>query len=242
MSFQSLTFKQLMTERDKIVSEHLDLVHLIVRTIQKRYRTRKDEYDDLIQSGCLGLLDAMNKWSPDKECSFKSYASIRIFGSVIDFIRDGNSLGRLHSEEYKRIDYANSILNALGKETNSISISKNTNISEERIDKLRLEHLALESVSIDEIDILTKQEKNSLIKESFKKPNSLDLLLMKERDDFISEILLVLSQKESKVFQLYYYQDMTLREIGKVMSFTESRASQLLKSGIKKIRESIPLI
>lgn len=227
-----------MTKRDKLVLEHLHIVKIIARKVHsKNYRWA--DLDDLIQSGNIGLLIASRKFDFKSENKFKTYAEYYIYGSIIDFLRSENILGRVVLEELKKIDYASDALSVLGKKSTTKEISKLIGLSEKRIHAMRLLHSSTKSISIVDNDMFSVREKDSLFKEALKFPDSFDLLKKKEILKKLENSILSLNSQEQIAVTLYYFNDTKLKEVGRLLRVSESRAHQIIGKALEKLRDVI---
>ena len=200
--------------REQIIIEYSQLVKLVAGRLSM-YLGYTVEYEDLVSYGIFGLIDAIDKFDCDKNVKFETYASLRIRGAILDQIRKMDWIPRSVRQKQKRIDAAYSKIE--------------TEYGRTATD----EELAAEmEISLDEFYAWQGQTKiTNLV--------SLDELEKEELTGMIAESLDQLTEKEKKVVMLYYYEDMTLKEISAVLEVSESRVSQLHTKALAKMKKNL---
>ena len=198
------------------------------------------EYDDLVSYGSFGLLDAIEKFNASRDIKFKTYAMTRIKGAIIDELRSQDWIPRSIRKKAKEMEEVISTLeNKLGHVVEEKDIAKEMNMSVNELKVLFAKVSGTSIVSLNEIrDLGNENDKVSFI-ETIKSPANLDPDSIVETDEMKSVIVDVIKQlpeKEKQVIVLYYYEDLTLKEIGKVLKVTESRISQLHTKAIMRLR------
>ena len=169
------------------------------------------EYDDLVGYGIFGLIDAIDKYDAKKDVKFETYASLRIRGSILDQIRKMDWIPRTVRQKQKKLDEA----------VKQIEMRTGKNASDEEI--------ALEiGISEDELTVWQSQLKVTNV-----------VSLNDELKQVLKDTLELLTEKERKVIELYYYEELTLKEISKVLEVTESRISQLHTKALLKMRKKM---
>jgi RNA polymerase sigma factor for flagellar operon FliA len=197
------------------------------------------EYDDLISYGCLGLLDAIEKYNPEKEIQFKTYAITRVRGAIYDELRSIDWVPRSVRQKSKELENAIANLELrLGRSANDEEIAREMGMSNDEFQKLLLKLNSTSMVSLNEVWHAGTDEEMTLA-DSIESPNSIKPDVMLEKDEVkhvIIDSIKKLPDKERKVLILYYYEDLTLKEIGAVLEVTESRVSQLHTKAILRLR------
>ncbi len=198
------------------------------------------EFDDLISYGVFGLLDAINKFDIDRGIKFKTYAMTRIRGAIFDELRSIDWIPRSIRQKAKQMEQIISDLeNKLGRPVEDIEIAQEMGISEEELQELMLQVSGTSVVSLNDIWYLGDDNDEVSIIETLESPSNMnpDVLIEKEEiKDIIVAAIKKLPDKEKKVIVLYYYEDLTLKEIGQVLEVTESRVSQLHTKAIMRLR------
>ncbi len=224
--------------QEQIVVRYLKLVHYIVNRLVI-YSTHGLEKDDLYSAGVLGLLEAIERFDISKGIEFKTFSAIRIKGAIIDEIRRFDWVPRSIRQKAKKIDSAiHHLFHELNRIPSDEEIAKELNISIDEYYQLtdNLGPLFLHSL---DSDVNQSGDDNSLQLNQLIDNKEEDYETEKRRSTLkrkIIEAINHLPEKEKLVISLYYYEGLTLKEIGVVLSVTESRVSQIHSSAILKLR------
>ena len=195
--------------REQLIIEYAQLVRLVAGRLSM-YLGHNVEYDDLVSYGIFGLIDAIDKFNLEKNVKFETYASLRIRGAILDQIRKMDWIPRTVRQRQRKIDEAiKNIELRTGKTANDADLAKELSISEDELCSWQSQLKVTNVVSLDEFD------------ESGPEPVMLDNL----------------TEKERRVIELYYYEDLTLKEISNILEVSESRVSQLHTKGLIKMRK-----
>jgi RNA polymerase sigma factor for flagellar operon FliA len=189
--------------------------------------------DDLIQSGVIGLMEAMQKFNPNQGASFETYAGIRIRGAMLDEIRKGDWTPRSVYRKSREVSEAiNQVESRLGREARSEEIALELGVSLEDYYRILQDTNSSQLLSIDEPDHEALSEERMV--GHFKSPLA-DLAENGFKEALVNEIA-NLPEKEKLVMALYYDEELNLKEIGEVLDVSESRVSQIHSQAIKRIR------
>ena len=228
-------WKQYTKSRDLSLKEKLTehYVHL-VKLVAGRLGIYLNQYidtDDLVGYGILGLIDAIDKFDPTKNVKFETYASLRIRGAILDAIRKLDWVPRTLRKKQKEIDKAYIELEMKLKRPPSDSeVANFLNISTQEYNVLLKEVNVSTLVSIDEniyhFEMISDQ--NAMVPERYAEENEMKETLAK----FIEN----LPDREKKVIFLYYYDELTLKEISHVLEVSESRVSQIHTKAVSRLR------
>jgi len=198
------------------------------------------EFDDLVQFGVFGLLDAIDKFDPDKNVKFKTYAVTRIRGAIFDELRSIDWVPRSVRQKTREVeDTIGSLEARLGRTATDQEIAGALGISEEEYLKTLQKISGTSMLSINEVWYSGDDNDRVSIGDSIESPASLNPEVIAERDEIrrvIVEAINELPDKEKKILVLYYFEDLTLKEIGQVLEVTESRVSQLHTKAIMRLR------
>ena len=198
------------------------------------------EFDDLVSYGSFGLLDAIEKFDPDRDIKFKTYAMTRIRGAVFDELRSIDWIPRSIRQKAKQLEETIAMLeNKMGHTVDDEDIAKELNISTDELQSLLTKISGTSIISLNDIWYLGDDNDEVSFMETLESPANLnpDSLIEKEEiKAVIVEAIKQLPDKEKKVIVLYYYEDLTLKEIGEVLDVTESRISQLHTKAIMRLR------
>ena len=221
--------------RDMLVLENMGLVYSIAR----RYLGRGYEMEDLVQIGTIGLIKAIDKFDYDKGIKFETYASLRIRGAILDQIRKMDWIPRSLRQKQKKIDAAMSKLEAeLGRPATDEEIAKEIGISEDEFISWQGQANVSNVISLDEfVEASGEKEVGSIGVNSFDTPE--EVVEKDELKKLLAESLEALTDREQTVILLYYYEELTLKEISQVLEVSESRVSQLHTKALQKMKAKL---
>ncbi len=198
------------------------------------------EFDDLVSYGVFGLIDAISKFDPNRGIKFKTYAMTRIRGAIFDELRSIDWIPRSIRQKAKQIEQVITDLeNKLGRTVEDDEIAQELGISMDEFQVLLNKLSGTSLLSLNDIWYLGDDSDELSILETLEAPENMnpDILIEKEEiRDYIIDAIKKLPDKEKKVIVLYYYEDLTLKEIGDVLEVTESRVSQLHTKAIMRLR------
>lgn len=222
--------------KDELIIHYVALVKIIAGRLYTSYNAHV-EFDDLLGYGIIGLIDAIEKFDHKKEVKFETYANIRIRGAIIDQIRHMDWIPRSTRQKYKRVEEAIAKLQKqYGSELSDEHIANELDLSLEDYAKLIGEVTTYAIVSLEE-----KLEDNSNfdIASASSEFQPEDNFTDKEVKRILAETIENLPEKEKKVMQLYYYSELTYKEIAEILSISESRVSQIHTKAVAKLRVSL---
>lgn len=224
--------------REQIIIEYAPLVKVVAGRLNM-YLGNNVEYDDLVGYGIFGLIDAIDKFDFAKEVKFETYASLRIRGAILDQIRKMDWIPRTIRQRQKKIDMAmREIETVSGRNATDEEIAVQIGITPEELSDWQSQMKITNIVSLNEYleqGSEVPRERNE--SKQFANPEAeLEKSELKEK---LKEALEVLTEKEKKVILLYYYEELTLKEISNVMEVSESRISQLHTKGLQKMKTKI---
>lgn len=192
------------------------------------------EIEDLLQIGFLGLVDASHRYVEEKQGSFKAYASIRIKGAIVDYLRKSSNLCRTTIDRRKKVLAAEqSHLDANGRQVTDLELSEHLGISIDELFSWRKAFQANQLQSLDDVhnefsewfaDLSTPVEEQ---------------IYLDELRAGLRESLDLLKPKEALVLQLYYVEELNIYEIAEVMEISTGRVSQLKSAAIRSVREDL---
>ena len=227
-----------MNKRDELILSHLQLVEIIARKIKKKYPMHI-ETDDLIQSGMLGLIDAAEKFDKKLGYKFKTYAERRIYGSIIDYMRDENPLGRKHNDDFKNIEYIKELLETSGKDSSVSAIARISNISKEKIHEILKISSAKNAISLEDHDSLAFHEIDSIFNDAAVIPNAIEIIHKQHQSKQLKRAIELLPIIPRKVFKKYYFEMIPMSKIADELHVSESRVHQIISRGLVKLRRII---
>ncbi len=201
------------------------------------------EFDDLVGFGVFGLFDAIEKYDPTKHVKFKTYAVTRIRGSIFDELRSIDWVPRSVRQKSREVeDTIRSLESRLGRAASDEEIAKAMSMNVQEFQSLILKISSTSILSLNDVWYSGEDDDQISIVESVESPTSLNPDTIVEREEIkrvIVEAISELPEKEKKVLILYYYEDLTLKEIGHVLGVTESRISQLHTKAVMRLRSKL---
>lgn len=223
--------------REQLIIEYAPLVKLVAGKLSM-YLGYNVEFDDLVGYGVFGLIDAIDKFDYGKGVKFETYASLRIRGAILDQIRKMDWIPRTVRQKQKQLDGAyRKIEEETGKVATDEQVAEELGISLDELADLQNETKITNVISLDEymdqseVKVEPKADKDYMQPEKVVEKAELKRLLL--------EALQTLTDKEKKVITLYYYEDLTLKEISRVMDVSESRVSQLHSKALIKMKQRL---
>ncbi|MEW5814186.1 MAG: RNA polymerase sigma factor WhiG [Spirochaetota bacterium] len=228
--------------RDTFVKQYAPLVKYVAGKVAIGM-PHNVEFDDLVGFGVFGLFDAIDKFDPDKHVKFKTYAVTRIRGAIFDELRSIDWVPRSVRQKTREIeDAVHKLESTLGRAAADEEIAKELGISTDEFQKLMLKVSGTSILSLNDIWYTGEDNDKVSIVESIESPQSLNPDTIIEKEEIkrvIIQAINDLPEKEKKVLVLYYYEDLTLKEIGQVLDVTESRISQLHTKAIMRLRAKL---
>ncbi|KKE78392.1 FliA/WhiG family RNA polymerase sigma factor [Oceanobacillus caeni] len=198
--------------------------------------------EDIKSLGFIGLYDALKKFEPNRDLKFDTYASIRIRGSIIDGLRKEDWLPRSLRDKVKKVDQATqSLEQKYQRSPNPEEIAKYSGLTVEEVENTIKDSLFSNILSIEEKSKTDYVQETgigySIADDSSQSPES--KILQKELEKELKEGIKELNEKEQLVISLFYFDELSLTEIGQVLELTTSRISQIHKKAIVKLRKTL---
>ncbi|MCF7913646.1 MAG: RNA polymerase sigma factor WhiG [Spirochaetaceae bacterium] len=228
--------------RDMFVKQYAPLVKYVAGKVAVGMPHNVD-FDDLVGFGVFGLIDAINKYDPDKHVKFKTYAVTRIRGAIFDELRSIDWVPRSVRQKSREIeDTVHRLEASLGRSATDKEIAAELGMSESDFQKTMMKISGTSILSLNDVWYSSEENDSISIVDSIESPQSLNPDTIVEKEEIkrvIVQAIDELPEKEKKVLVLYYYEDLTLKEIGKVLEVTESRISQLHTKAIIRLRSKL---
>lgn len=224
--------------REQIIIEYAPLVKIVAGRLSM-YLGGNVEYEDLVSYGVFGLIDAIDKFDTNKDVKFETYASLRIRGSILDQIRKMDWIPRSVRQRQRKIDEAmKQIEMRTGKTASDEELAKQLGLTEEELCSWQTQLKVTNVVSLNEFEENGSEPMiDSAHPVRFSQPE--EVVEEAELKEKLAESLELLTEKERRVIELYYYEDMTLKEISKILEVSESRISQLHTKALNKMRKKM---
>ncbi|MCT8976092.1 FliA/WhiG family RNA polymerase sigma factor [Clostridium sp. CX1] len=226
--------------KEELVKKYIPLVKYIASRVIIG-KTKYIEYEDLVSYGMVGLMDAINKFDDTRGMKFSTYASIRIKGSMIDELRKNSPISKGAMDKLNRYnDAVDKLQKKLGREPEDEEISQLLQISLKEIMEIENYINYISIVSLEDL-IFSDDDDIPLMGtiEDDKSPSPEKTLEEKEELEYLAKALDLLNEKDKTVLSLYYYEGLTLKEIGKVLTVSESRVCQLHSRAIVNLRKAM---
>ncbi|MGA2436002.1 MAG: FliA/WhiG family RNA polymerase sigma factor [Bryobacteraceae bacterium] len=225
-------------KRDQVVLEHLPLVKAIAVRVHENLPVHVD-LDDLIHAGVLGLFDAVEKYQPEKQVAFSSYAKHRIKGAILDSLRQLDWASRDLRRRHKQVEaITRELASQLHRNPTEAEIAEKMGVDVERWRQMvaDLQFVGLISISGRRPD----QEDLPAPDYPAKQDTQPDAMCAHEQlHQLLWSAMKKLPERYQKVVVLYYTKDMTMREIGGVLGINESRVSQIHKAALEKMQTAL---
>jgi RNA polymerase sigma factor for flagellar operon FliA len=214
--------------REEMVLRYVSLVHFVLGRLGISQGIGND-YEDLVNQGLIGLIEAVDRYDPNFKTQFSTYATFRIRGKILDYLRSLDWLSRTARHRARDVREAVNTLTDQNQRTpteDELADYMNLNVS-------KVQQALLDSsrviVSLDAV-VDYDEENDASLYETIPDENQADPSDSVGEKDLISkltEVLKLLPEREQTVLSLYYYEELTLKEIGTVLGVSESRACQL---------------
>jgi RNA polymerase sigma factor for flagellar operon FliA len=227
------------TERDLLLMEHLPTVRYLARRIHERL-PQHVELDDLVSAGVVGLIDAFSKFDHTKKVQFKSYAQFRIRGAILDSLRTLDWSPRELRRKGRAVEEAiRSVTHRVGRAPSEQEIAREMELTLAEYQLLLgdLKGLEIGSLHIERSED-SGDEELAYIPGS-PEDDPLFRCLKGEMKQRLADAIDELPEKERMVLTLYYYEELTMKEIGLTLGVVESRVSQIHSSAVLRLRSAL---
>jgi len=225
--------------RDQLITEYLPQVKRIVHRIAVHLPSTID-IDDLMNVGVIGLIQAVDRYDPKRDNKFMTYAIFRIKGAVLSELRSRDFLSR--SNRRKIRDLENTFLKLeqkLGREVDDFEVAEELGVSVDKV--FRTKQMSnISFISFEELGYSSRDEKEKLMNYLVNnEEDALTLTRLKEIKEAVARAIEQLPEKERLVISLYYLEELTMKETGKVLNITESRVSQIHSQAVRRLRAKL---
>ncbi|MEN8183734.1 MAG: FliA/WhiG family RNA polymerase sigma factor [Myxococcota bacterium] len=229
--------------REQIVLEHTPLIRYIVNRIAVRLPSHID-LDDLHNTGVIGLMDAIEKYDPEKNCKFKTYAEFRIKGAILDQLRSLDWVPRSVRQKSRRLERAyGEVEQRLGRSASEEEVADSLGLQIEKFHELLNQVRGISLVNLEEIRGNSSDGERTGtfadIVEDIHSENPFATLKLHEMKQIVADTIGMLPEKERLVVSLYYYEDLNMKEIGGILGITESRVCQIHTKSVLRLRAKL---
>ena len=228
--------------RDRLIVAYAPLVKYVAGRLGAGLPAHVDDAD-LVSYGLLGLISAIERYDPDRDTKFETYAVVRIRGAIIDELRALDWVPRSVRARSREIEHAITELERkLGRAPDDTEIATQVGISESELDESLSEISRSSIAALDELWAQGGEGDQVSLLETLEDPSGprpVDSLTEAETRAAVASAIARLPEREKIVVTLYYYEELTLREIGEVLGVTESRVSQLHTKAILRLKSRL---
>ena len=226
-------------EQERVLLEHLPMVRFLARRIHERLPQHVD-IEDLVSAGVVGLMDAFAKFDPTKKVQFRSYAQFRIRGAILDSLRTLDWSPRELRRKGRAVEEAIRVLTArTGRAPGEGEIAAEMGIALEEYQQLLGDLKGLEIGTLHMERNEDSGEEELAYVPGRPEDDPLFHCLRGELEDRLAGAIANLPDRERLVMTLYYYEEMTMREIGLALGVVESRVSQVHASAVVHLRSAL---
>jgi RNA polymerase sigma factor FliA len=230
------------TLRDRLIVTYAPLVKYVAGRLGSGLPAHVEEAD-LVSYGLLGLIGAIERYEPDRDIKFETYAMSRIRGAILDELRSLDWVPRSVRSRAREIERAITALEAkLGRAPTDEEIAGKVGISTDELEE-SLADIARSSIgALDELWTVSGDGNQVSLLDTLEDPESIrpaDALDETELRETLADAIARLPEREKVVITLYYYEELTLREIGEVLGVTESRISQLHTKAVLRLKSRL---
>jgi RNA polymerase sigma factor for flagellar operon FliA len=229
----------LSSEQERVLLEHLPIVRFLARRIHERLPQHVD-IEDLVSAGVVGLMDAFSKFDPDKKVQFRSYAQFRIRGAILDSLRTLDWSPRELRRKGRAVEEAIRVLTArAGHAPGEGEVAVEMGLGLEEYQQLLGDLKGLEIGTLHMERNEDSGEEELAYVPGRPEEDPLFVCLRGELEERLADAIANLPDRERLVMTLYYYEEMTMREIGLALGVVESRVSQVHASAVVHLRSAL---
>ena len=216
------------SHRESIIKEFAYVVKAMAHRLAYRLPAYMDA-EDLVSVGIMGLMDAMDKYDPGREAKFKTYAEFRIRGAMLDEIRSMDWIPRSVHERVSLLQRTHvKLLNRLGRPPTDEEVAAEMQLSPAELDDFLVRSQGAVLVSLDDFNLHEPEGPKILdMLADRQHPDPLTIIVNDRERERVADAIQQLPEKERLVLTLYYYEELTMKEIGRILKVTESRVCQI---------------
>jgi RNA polymerase sigma factor for flagellar operon FliA len=227
--------------RNELVLVYMDLVKKIALRFKASY-SNYGQLDDMINQGMIALIDAVEKFEPSMGNKFETFATLKIKGAVIDFMRKQDWIPRNQRTLVKELNSAYEMLySEFGREPTKDEIAEKMGVNGDQLERILQKRHSAMVLSYEESINEKMMTAFPLLETNSDRDGPEAELLREEMRGELAAAIKGLNEKERTVISLYYYENLKLREIAEVIDVTESRVSQIHSAAILKLRHKIEM-
>ena len=224
--------------REQLLKEHLGLVHHVARQMSKTLAVKAD-FDELVSSGSIGLMSALEAFDVDRGLAFSTFAAPRIRGAILDELRRQDHVPRSIRRKTREISQARETLGrVLGRSPNDREVADHLGVDLQTLWKWRSDVEGAHHVPLDRSPSETETLAPTPIEVLADEANdSVEDVINREQEvHHLRDAILRLKEQERTVLSLYYFEELKLHEIADILQLTESRVSQIRSKALQRLR------
>jgi RNA polymerase sigma factor FliA len=231
------------TQRELIIKEFAHVVKAMAYRLAYRLPAYMDA-EDLVSVGIIGLMDAMDKYDPNREAKFKTYAEFRIRGAMLDEIRSMDWIPRSVHERVSLLQRTHTkLLNRLGRPPTDEEVAGEMKLSPAELDDFLVRSQGAVLLSLDDFNLHEPDGPKILdMLADRQHPDPLAMILNDRERSRVTEAIQQLPEKERLVLTLYYYEELTMKEIGRILKVTESRVCQIHTQAVLHLKGTLEVL
>lgn len=223
------------TNNEDFIKTHTKLVHKIASNVMYKV-PNVVQYEDLVQAGMIGLIEAARKFQDDKGASFETYAGIRIKGAIIDELRRSDWTPRSVHKNMRDLSHAVSVIETrTGRDARDMEIASQLGKTLDEYHKILKDISTVKVIGIEDISKTIEYHTSNDLFDSWKSC-PVENAQREESRDKLAECILQLPQRERIILSLYYEEELNLKEVGEVLGVSESRISQLHGKAMSRLQ------
>lgn len=229
--------------REEMIKKYIPLVKYIASRVIVG-KSRYIDYEDLVGYGMIGLIDALNKFDESKGMKFSTYASIRIKGAMIDELRKNSPISKGAMDKLNKYNFViEKLQSELLREPTYFEIASGMGVEVKDVIEVESYINYISVMSLEDL-IFSEDDDMPLIGtiEDKKSPSPEKSLEEKEEIEYLTKALDLINEKDKTVLSLYYYEGLTLKQIGNILGVSESRVCQLHTRAIIHLRKQLKVL
>ena len=230
-------------QRELIIKEFAHVVKAMAYRLAYRLPAYMDA-EDLVSVGIIGLMDAMDKYDPNREAKFKTYAEFRIRGAMLDEIRSMDWIPRSVHERVSLLQRTHTkLLNRLGRPPTDEEVAGEMKLSPAELDDFLVRSQGAVLLSLDDFNLHEPDGPKILdMLADRQHPDPLAMILNDRERSRVTDAIQQLPEKERLVLTLYYYEELTMKEIGRILKVTESRVCQIHTQAVLHLKGTLEVL
>jgi len=228
--------------RRELIDRYAPLIKLVALRMIRRF-PQQVELDDLINAGVMGLIDASSKFEAERDIKFETYAEFRIRGAILDELRSLDWVPRSLRQRFHELERAyDKLLKESHRLPSEEELAKEMNVSLAEVEEIISQASCSALMSLEDLGYTNSEGHSVLPLDLIKEPNAPDpisILTGEEARQMLTGAIEQLPERERLVLSLYYFDELTMKEIGELLGVTESRVSQISSKAVLHLRSKL---